>query len=149
MKQVLQISDDGNTVTTHPSVKVAAETTGVSPSAIYNSIRFKYRSGGFYWAYDLKQDNTERGFARVTFTDKYGAQCSLQKSSLATEDCVWLGADDLGLKVFKPGDGWEEVDPNQLLGTNQWVANTRMHLTRMDVAILLPHLQKFVQTGEL
>ena len=30
-----------------------------------------------------------------------------------------------------------------------WMINSRMHLTRDQVAELLPHLQKFVETGEL
>lgn len=66
------------------------------------------------------QTTTERGFARYEFADHYGAPCSLQKSSLATRDCVWLGA----------GDG-------------------RMHLTQEMVAALLPALMHFAATGEL
>lgn len=30
-----------------------------------------------------------------------------------------------------------------------WMINSRMYLTREQVAELLPHLQKFVETGEL
>ncbi len=30
-----------------------------------------------------------------------------------------------------------------------WMINSRMHLTRDQVAELLPHLQRFVETGEL
>lgn len=63
---------------------------------------------------------TERGFVRGEFTDHYGLACSLQKSSLATRDCIWLGVDD-----------------------------HRMHLTQEHVAALLPMLQHFVETGEL
>lgn len=63
---------------------------------------------------------TQRGFDLIEFVDHYGAACSLQKSSLATEDCIWLGTN-----------------------TN------RMHLTQEQVSQLLPHLQEFVENGEL
>lgn len=32
---------------------------------------------------------TERGFFRVDFDDRYGERCSIQKSSLATEDAIF------------------------------------------------------------
>lgn len=63
---------------------------------------------------------TSRGFDLIEFVDHYGAECSLQKSSLATEDCIWLGTN-----------------------TN------RMHLTQEQLSQLLPHLQSFVETGDL
>lgn len=68
----------------------------------------------------MKTEKTQRGFSIVNFTDLYGAECSLQKSSLATEDAIWLGVD-----------------------------TARMHLTQEQVSELLPLLQKFVNTGEL
>lgn len=37
---------------------------------------------------------TERGFVRGEFRDRYNMNCSIQASSLATEDCVWLGGGD-------------------------------------------------------
>jgi hypothetical protein len=72
---------------------------------------------------------TQRGFDRLDFVDRYGQPCSLQKSSLATEDAIWIGCDQ-GLHV----DG-------------QCLA--RMHLTQDMVAQLLPLLHRFVETGEL
>ena len=62
----------------------------------------------------------DRGFLKGKFNDRYGVECSIQKSSLETEDCIWLGT---------------VVD--------------RMHLTQEMVAELLPLLQHFVETGEL
>jgi hypothetical protein len=64
--------------------------------------------------------HTPRGFALLTFYDAYGARCSLQQSSLATDEAVWFGLDDY-----------------------------RMHLTRDMVAQLLPILQEYVETGEI
>jgi hypothetical protein len=94
----------------------------------------------------LKTKKTERGFKYTEFVDRNGIECSLQKSSLATDDCVWLGANEIGLKRFTPYVGWKNVElqMDDPYGISH-VANNRMHLTRE----LLPHLQKFVKTGEL
>jgi len=87
---------------------------------------------------------TERGFAIDEFVDRYGIKCSLQKSSLATENCIWLGCDDADPRICVKGEGWQQVPM-----PDGYIANTRMHLTREMVMELLPHLQKFVKTGEL
>ena len=87
---------------------------------------------------------TERGFARIEFTDKYGVGCSLQKSSLATEDCVWLGCNEANPQILIPGKGWKPVEM-----PSEYIANTRMHLSREQVEELLPYLNRFVETGEL
>jgi len=91
---------------------------------------------------------TNRGFHVVAFLDRNGEECSLQESSLATEHCVWLGCDEIGLKKFTPGKGWEDVELQQdhPYGVTH-NANTRMHLTREQVAKLLPYLKRFVETG--
>lgn len=104
-------------------------------------------------------NKTQRGFNIEEFTDLYGAKCSLQKSSLATEDAIWLGVNNadpkimssdairMGLKerTFTEEDnGWTSYDiPEEVLMT------TRMHLSREQVKELLPILKKFVKTGEL
>lgn len=107
----------------------------------------------------MKVNKTDRGFALINFTDRYGAKCSLQKSSLATEDAIWFGVDDaepkimssdairLGLKEreYNENDnGWQDYKlPKEVLLT------TRMHLTREQVKELLPVLKRFVKTGEI
>jgi len=94
--------------------------------------------------------HTERGFAYLEFTDAYGTACSIQKSSLATDDAIWIGGKEIGLKKFTPYKGWEDVDTrgDPPYGVS-YIANNRMHLTRDDVEALLPILQKFVDTGDL
>jgi hypothetical protein len=87
---------------------------------------------------------TSRGFAIISFTDQYGVECSLQKSSLATDDCVWFGCNDANPKVLVHGEGWKPVEM-----PSQYIANTRMHLNREMVKELLPFLNHFVETGEL
>lgn len=96
----------------------------------------------------LSVERTERGFALVSFSDVNGVQCSLQKSSLATEDAIWLGANEIGLRHFQAGTGWSDV-PTPHTVSDHFVANTRMHLTRDQVAALLPALNRFAETGEL
>lgn len=96
----------------------------------------------------LELTRTGRGFARAAFVDQNGVKCSLQESSAATEDCIWLGADDIGLKHFKAGEGWEDVPLPQSM-QEHYIANTRMHLNRDQVRALLPLLHRFVETGEL
>ena len=107
----------------------------------------------------MKVKRTQRGFQNISFKDRYNQECSLQKSSLATEDCIWLGLDNatpqlmssdaikLGLRerTFDERDnGWVPFEiPEQVS------LSTRMHLTRKQVKALLPHLQKFVETGEI
>lgn len=93
------------------------------------------------------------------FTDHYDVPCSIQKSSLAFEDCIWLGVDDpkpqilssdavkLGLRkrtYDERDNGWVDFEiPKEVS------IRTRMHLSREMVAELLPILQRFVETGEI
>lgn len=97
---------------------------------------------------------TGRGFQRVDFKDRYGSQCSLQESSLATEPALWLGVDDaqpqimksdaakLGLPTVPPVEGWQPfVIPAQVLLT------TRMHLTEAMVRQLMWRLNQWLNTN--
>jgi len=89
---------------------------------------------------------TERGFKISEFTDSYGKECSLQKSSSAMEDKIWFGISNPQLTVF------ENEQRGAYLVTEMpknFSVNSRMHLTRKMVADLLPHLERFVKTGEL
>lgn len=99
--------------------------------------------------------HTQRGFALIKFTDRYDAECSLQKSSLASEDAIWFGVNDPKPKIMATQAARFGIDPG---AGNGWVPfplpdevdlTTRMHLTRDMVAELLPMLQSFVDSGEL
>jgi hypothetical protein len=104
---------------------------------------------------DIEYTTTGRGFAVATFADRYGQACSIQKSSLATEDAIWFGLDDAEPVVLhgdaaKVGvhttatEGWVPYPiPKEVL------IATRMHLTRDQVRELLPILKRFVATGEV
>lgn len=89
---------------------------------------------------------TERGFNVSEFTDCYGTKCSIQKSSSAMEDRIWLGANKLSVQKFHPNTNnpWREVD----FSGGQYVGNERMHLNQDQVKDLLPYLIKFAETGD-
>lgn len=106
-------------------------------------------------ALDLSQEITGRGFGLVTFTDRYGAACQLQMSSLATDEAVWFGVQHAEPKIMASQawmvglvtdqeTGWVDVPLHDAISLN-----TRMHLTRDQVRALLPVLQRFADTGEL
>ena len=100
-----------------------------------------------------------RGFSRMDFTDMYGEQCSLQKSSLATEDAIWLGINEPRIMEFYPSpretdEAWFDVTQEAMEKVkhrpqNEISLHGRMHLTRDMVKVLLPYLYNFVKRGEL
>jgi hypothetical protein len=82
--------------------------------------------------FTIEWRKTNRGFTIGKFLDRYASSCSIQLSSLATEDCIWLGCDEV------------TVDP-----VNGRIHNSRMHLSREMAAALIPVLQYFTDMGEL
>lgn len=93
---------------------------------------------------EIKITKTGRNFDIGRFSDYYGSKCSIQKSSLALIDCIWLGIEDPEPKIMEPGIGWIPFEiPEGVL------VKTHMHLTQEQVKELLPILQKFAETGEL
>lgn len=79
---------------------------------------------------EIKFDYTSRGFAIIEFKDEYNISCNIQKSSLASKDCIWIGCD---------------VNDQQVKENY----NIRMHLTQEQVKQLISILQHFADTGEL
>lgn len=77
----------------------------------------------------MRLKKTPRGIWRADFKDSYGKECSIQESSMATEDHIWLGIND---------------------GTHHMGSClARMHLSRSQAKQLIKHLTKFVETGKL
>ena len=97
----------------------------------------------------MKKEHTQRGFGIIEFTDRYGIDCSLQKSSLATEDAIWFGVTNANAKKCVYGQGWKPIALHDIEESDEISISTRMHLTQEQVAELLPHLIKFVETGEI
>ena len=100
-------------------------------------------------------EKTNRGFSVDRFLDLYGSKCSIQKSSLATDDAIWIGIDDAEPKILASKAASFVVDTTETTGwvpypiPDEVLLTTRMHLNREQVAELLPTLQRFVETGEL
>lgn len=93
----------------------------------------------------MKVSKNNRGFKAGEFIDLYGEECSVQKSSLATQDAIWLGVSNPKLTIF-------DANRSKYLITDMpsnFSINSRMHLNREQVAELLPILQRFVETGEV
>jgi hypothetical protein len=102
----------------------------------------------------MERTTTERGFGRFDAIDINGDRYSLQESSLATEDAVWLGCDDftafdadrLGTVLRERTPAGDIVVPP---GVRAVKVLGRMHLSREMVAEMLPALAHFVETGRL
>ncbi len=103
----------------------------------------------------MKVTQTNRGFGIVNFTDYYGAKCSVQKSSLATEDAIWFGIDDAEPKIMASAAVRLGVETTEKVGwidypiPKEVLLTTRMHLTRDQVIDLIPILTRFVKSGSL
>ena len=86
----------------------------------------------------MELTRTLRGFLSADFVDLYGEACSIQDSSLATEDAIWLGVDHVNARR------WATV-----AGGDLERIPARMHLSRELAADLIPLLQRFVDTGSI
>ena len=98
---------------------------------------------------------THRGFSLIEFTDTYGSKCSLQKSSSAEYDRVWLGVDDVEPKIMASQAASLGVVTTETTGWVPYllpeavILSSRMHLSREQAQGLIKHLQTFVDTGNL
>lgn len=99
--------------------------------------------------------HTVRGFRFYKFKDSKGYECTIQKSSIATENAIWLGLESAEPKILH-GDatklgiehdktsGWVDYQiPDEVLLT------TRMHLTQEQAKRLGKMLLHFAESGEL
>lgn len=108
---------------------------------------------------------TSRGFQVVEFRDANGEKCSLQQSSAILtgplsvdrpgSSAIWLGCDNADPKIMASKAAQHGVETSETTG---WVPypvpddvlmNTRMHLDRERVVILILHLQAWLDTGKL
>ena len=79
--------------------------------------------------FKLQFHSTDRGFVRSDFVDLNGQRCSIQESSLATEDAIWIGCDE-GLHTGSK-------------------CLARMHIDQKMALELIEVLQHFVRNGTL
>lgn len=100
-------------------------------------------------------DKTERGFKIFKDEDIYGHRFSLQKSSLASRDAIWLGVDDPEPKIMESQAKKYGIQTTETTGEipypvpSEVLISTRMHLDRKKVAEIIPYLQYFVEHGDL
>lgn len=98
---------------------------------------------------EFEKSYTNRGFELLQFYDRYDELCDIQRSSLATEDAIWLGIHNpnpriMASKTTQGGVGWVEYPiPDDVL------ISTRMHLTREQCVDLAYKLLKFGLFNEL
>lgn len=96
---------------------------------------------------------TARGFTYGTFTDLYGAECSIQNSSLATDDAIWLGIDDPNPMIMASQASAYGVDTDETTGwvpypiPKEVLITTRMHLNKKMAKELVKQLNKFIKDG--
>lgn len=91
---------------------------------------------------EMKENNV-RGFKVLEFKDWYDRSCSIQNSSSAEKECIWLGISQANPKIMT-STGWVDYPIH-----DDVFIPTRMHLTREQVKDLIPILQKFVDEGEI
>jgi hypothetical protein len=94
----------------------------------------------------MKKGKTQRGFDFCEFKDRNGNECSIQMSSIATENCIWFGIDEPKLTVFENEDMGKYIETTL---PKNWMVEGRMHLSQKQVKEILPILQKFAETGEI
>lgn len=97
----------------------------------------------------MKFRKTARGFALLEFSDRYGEWCSIQKSSLATEDAIWVGLDQVTPKIMAKDvrddlTGWINLPLPE--GVH---IGGRMHLTKDQAREVAQVLLSFAETGEI
>lgn len=90
----------------------------------------------------IRWDMTLRGFGLGTFEDRNGAACNVQVSSIATEECIWLG-------VKEPEVTFIQGTPRPFPLPEGVVAFGRMHLNRAQAGELARVLRRFADTGEI
>ena len=97
---------------------------------------------GIHWRWDpiafnlrkmMKRTKTKRGFRLYTFQDTYKCRCSLQMSSIAHHEAVFLGSD-------------EDQERHDVTGE---LLTTRMHINRKTAREIGLKLIAFAETGEL
>lgn len=104
---------------------------------------------------EIKWTRTDRGFALGEFSDRHDQACEIAKSSLAEEDCIWLGIRDANPMVMASQADRHGIETDKTTG---WVPypipddvllRTSIHMTRDMAKTLIPILQHFVKTGQL
>jgi hypothetical protein len=100
----------------------------------------------------IELEETCRGFAFGIFKDNKGVECSIQDSSLATEEAIWFGVRNANPRklinnVFQTVNYL--IDQDEISSFDLYrdvLFNTRMHLTTKHVKTLIRNFEKFLTT---
>ncbi|WP_238738854.1 hypothetical protein [Pseudomonas putida] len=104
---------------------------------------------------EIVPSTSGRGFALLEFSDLYGARCNVQLSSLVEPEAIWLGVESAEPQIMASQAAAFGVETKETVGwvpypiPDQVLLTTRMHLSREQVAALLPILQRFASTGQV
>lgn len=91
-----------------------------------------------------KLKKTSRGFQVRSFQDSKGVECSIQQSSIADYDAIWIGCNDANPMELFPFLGWVDISM-----PDRYYATTRMHINRHQAQKIINTLQHWINTGEL
>jgi hypothetical protein len=103
----------------------------------------------------IEWKKSSRGFAFGEFHDMDGNRCSIQESSLATDDCIWLGIDDAKPMIMASDAPKLGITTDKVTGwipypiPEEVLLRTRMHLNREQALRLIEALRVFMDTGRL
>lgn len=81
------------------------------------------------------RDVTNRGFVILQFKDSYDEVCDIQRSSIADDDCIWVGVHNphpqiLASKVKSRGTGWIDYNiPSDVLITHRMLLSRKLSIT--------------------
>lgn len=99
--------------------------------------------------------HTGRGFEYYEFKDINGYDCTIQKSSIATKNAIWLGLESASPMILHGDATRLGIEHSE---TSGWVdypipeevsLHTRMHLTQEQAKELAKMLWYFAESGEL
>ena len=103
----------------------------------------------------MERMKTERGFDVAIFTDMYDKECTIQKSSLATADAIWVGIINPEPRIMAKDAARLGVDTEETVGwvdypiPEEVLISTQMHLDQEQAKELIKILEVFVKTGEI
>ncbi len=98
-------------------------------------------------------EKTSHGFEIVKFKEANGEECSIQQSSAAEDDFIWLGIVDANPQVLASQAHKFGVQTSETTGWVKYpvpedvLMSTRMHLNRVQVENLISVLTCWLNSG--
>lgn len=99
---------------------------------------------------------TDRWYHLYRFKDRLWTVCNIQKSSRATEDCIWLWVEDCNpqIMVSDAKKLWIPTDDNEVWWIDfkvpkEVVLTTRMEINKEQAKELVLKLNRFIETWDI